>query len=215
MSAEDTPTPPAASPPVAPVDLDAKGLRALAHPVRVRLLGALRRFGPSTATALAQRLGVSSGTASYHLRQLGGAGFVVEDSERGNNRERWWRAAHGGTLFDSSTYVEREPEATFLYHQAVAAAHARRMQDAVNEYAMLPAEWREVSDMSDYSLWLSPGEALRLGEEVRGVIERYRQAGAGVAPDGTGRVSMIVHVIPEVDESPASDVPPPAASGEE
>ncbi|NEA41975.1 winged helix-turn-helix domain-containing protein [Streptomyces sp. SID11385] len=206
MSTADRPTPPSASPSIA---LDAKGLRALAHPVRVQLLGALRRFGASTATALGQRLGVSSGTASYHLRQLAGAGFVVEDSERGNNRERWWRAAHIETLFDSSAYVEREPEATFLYHQAVAAAHARRMQDAVNEYATLPAEWREVSDMSDYSLWLSPEEALRLGQEVREVIARYRQAGAEKAPEGTGRVSMIVHVIPEADERP------PTASGEE
>ncbi|MET8553937.1 helix-turn-helix domain-containing protein [Streptomyces sp. NPDC004959] len=206
MSAEETP-PPSPSPP--PVALDAKGLRALAHPVRVQLLGTLRRFGPSTATALAQRLGVSSGTASYHLRQLGAAGFVAEDSERGNNRERWWRAAHGRTTFDSSAYVEREPEATLLYHQAVAATHARLMQDAVNEYATLPAEWREVADMSDYALRLSPEEALRLGEEVREVIARYRQAGAGEAPEGTERVSMIVHVIPDVDERP------PTASGEE
>ncbi|WP_431034035.1 ArsR/SmtB family transcription factor [Streptomyces sp. P6-2-1] len=199
---EDRPAPPSAFPTVA---LDAKGLRALAHPVRVQLLGTLRRFGSSTATALAQRLGVSSGTASYHLRQLAGAGFVVEDSERGNNRERWWRAAHVGTLFDSSTYVEQEPEATFLYHQAVAAAHARRMQDAVNEYATLPAAWREVSDMSDYSLRLTPEEALRLGAEVREVIARYRQAGTGESPEGTGRVSMIVHVIPEADETPSGE----------
>lgn len=46
--------------------LDAKGLRALAHPVRVQLVGLLRKYGPSTATRLAERLGVSSGTASYH-----------------------------------------------------------------------------------------------------------------------------------------------------
>ncbi|EME98684.1 regulatory protein ArsR, partial [Streptomyces mobaraensis NBRC 13819 = DSM 40847] len=29
--------------------LDAKGLRALAHPLRVRLVGLLRTHGPSTA----------------------------------------------------------------------------------------------------------------------------------------------------------------------
>ncbi|EFG65225.1 LOW QUALITY PROTEIN: ArsR family transcriptional regulator, partial [Streptomyces sp. SPB074] len=141
MSSEEEPAPPPGSPTppdAVHVALDAKGLRALAHPVRVQLLGALRRYGASTATALGQRLGVSSGTASYHLRQLGAAGFVVEDSERGNNRERWWRAAHTRTFFDSNTYVEREPEATFLYHQAVAATHVRRLQDAVNEYATLP-----------------------------------------------------------------------------
>src|SRR5215212_10817955 len=76
------------------VVLDVKGLRALAHPVRVQLVGLLRRFGPSTATRLAERLGVNSGTASYHLRQLGAAGFVEEDTGRGNARERWWRSVH-------------------------------------------------------------------------------------------------------------------------
>lgn len=32
------------------VVLDAKGLRAMAHPVRVQLVGLLRKHGPSTAT---------------------------------------------------------------------------------------------------------------------------------------------------------------------
>jgi DNA-binding transcriptional ArsR family regulator len=58
------------------VRLDAKGLRAMAHPLRVQIIGLLRRHGPSTATGLARRLGVNSGSASYHLRQLADAGFV-------------------------------------------------------------------------------------------------------------------------------------------
>jgi hypothetical protein len=36
---------------------DAAALRALAHPLRLRLLGLLRAFGPSTASRLAQRCG--------------------------------------------------------------------------------------------------------------------------------------------------------------
>lgn len=54
--------------------LDAKGLRALAHPVRVQLVGLLRKYGPS--------------------------GFVEEDAERGNARERWWRSVHRSTCFN-------------------------------------------------------------------------------------------------------------------
>src|SRR5579863_2837206 len=68
------------------VNLDAKGLRALAHPVRVQLVDLLRRHGPSTATQLAERTGLTSGATSYHLRQLAASGFIVEDPDRGNAR---------------------------------------------------------------------------------------------------------------------------------
>src|SRR6478609_7088218 len=78
-------------------------LRGLAHPLRVRLLGLLRTYGPATATSLAGELGLTSGALSYHLRQLEKYGFVVEDTERGNRRDRWWTAAHRSTLFEVGT----------------------------------------------------------------------------------------------------------------
>ena len=56
-------------------------LRVLAHPLRSRLLGALRRHGPSTATDLATLLGTNSGATSYHLRKLESVG-LVQDTER-------------------------------------------------------------------------------------------------------------------------------------
>ncbi|MGB0191497.1 MAG: helix-turn-helix domain-containing protein, partial [Nocardioides sp.] len=43
-------------------------LKALTHPVRVRMLGMLRIDGPATSTTLAQRLGLNTGATSYHLR---------------------------------------------------------------------------------------------------------------------------------------------------
>ena len=60
---------------------DSRQLRVLAHPLRSRLLGALRHGGPATATALAARLGTNSGATSYHLRQLAEAGLVEDDPE--------------------------------------------------------------------------------------------------------------------------------------
>ncbi|MGH3491934.1 MAG: helix-turn-helix domain-containing protein, partial [Sciscionella sp.] len=79
---------------------DAAALQSLAHPLRLRLLGLLRLFGPSTATKLAARCGESSGLISYHLRNLADAGLVVQaervdlaDVEQTGGRERWWKAA--------------------------------------------------------------------------------------------------------------------------
>ena len=60
--------------------LTAPLLRALAHPMRTQIMATLQRFGPSTATGLAERLGVNTGATSYHLRQLAAAGLVVEDT---------------------------------------------------------------------------------------------------------------------------------------
>ena len=71
-------------------------LRALSHPLRLRMLEVLRE-GPATASALGRRLGESSGATSYHLRALAKAG-VVEEDERGSKRERWWRRVDSFTL---------------------------------------------------------------------------------------------------------------------
>lgn len=182
------------------VVLDAKGLRALAHPVRVQLVGLLRKHGPSTATRLAGRLGVNTGTASYHLRQLDAAGFVEEDTGRGNARERWWRSVHRSTRFDDMELAEREPEATLAYLHSVAAAYTLRTQRAVNEFQTLPRAWRDVADMSDWALRLTPDESRRLHAELVALLDRYRRDAPGVeAPAGAERVALITHLIPELD----------------
>src|SRR5215213_4648029 len=84
----------------------AEQLQALAHPLRSRLLGALRFHGPATSTALAARLGTNSGATSYHLRQLAEVGLVEDDEERSNGRDRWWRAAHDMTQWRSEEFED-------------------------------------------------------------------------------------------------------------
>ena len=49
--------------------LGAKEVRALAHPLRLRMLESLAD-APATASMLARELGESSGATSYHLRAL-------------------------------------------------------------------------------------------------------------------------------------------------
>ncbi|MET8824396.1 helix-turn-helix domain-containing protein [Streptomyces sp. NPDC004610] len=194
------------------VVLDAKGLRALAHPVRVQLVGLLRKHGPSTATRLAERLGVNSGTASYHLRQLGAAGFVEEDTERGNARERWWRSVHRTTWFNDPELAEREPEAALAYLQSVAAIYTLRTQQTLNGLETMPRAWRDTFDLSDWALRLTPGEAAALNRELADVIARYRRDDpdtAAGAPEEAERVAVIVQTLPELD------APPPPAPQEE
>jgi DNA-binding transcriptional ArsR family regulator len=179
--------------------LDAKGLRALAHPVRVQLIGLLRKNGPATATRVAERLGVNSGTASYHLRQLAAAGFVEEDTERGNARERWWRSVHRSTWFSDPDLADEEPEAAMAYQQSVAAAYTLAVQRALNELQTMPRAWRDAFDLSDWMLRLTPEDAGALQAELHAVVDRYRRDPGKEAPESAELVSVIVQILPDVD----------------
>ena len=69
---------------------DPRTMRALAHPVRIALLEALRREGTLTATRAAELLGDSPGNMSWHLQTLAKYGFV-EEAGGGRGRSRGLR----------------------------------------------------------------------------------------------------------------------------
>src|ERR1700754_3119944 len=60
---------------------DVGAMRAMAHPLRMKILGSLRIDGPATSAILARRLNTDSGQTSHHLRQLAKYGFVTEAPE--------------------------------------------------------------------------------------------------------------------------------------
>ncbi|MFI0896680.1 ArsR/SmtB family transcription factor [Streptomyces sp. NPDC020983] len=181
--------------------LDPRSLRGLAHPLRVRLLGALREFGPATASALAGRLGESSGATSYHLRQLAAYGFVVDDPGRGTGRERWWRAAHRGSRVDSVTEFMRHPDPevrgainTLLYAQAV--AHSEELGTWLGTMGEWPEQWQEAFDVSDYTLHLTPLLARELGERLHALVDSYRDRLPEAEAADAARVRVHVHAFP-------------------
>jgi DNA-binding transcriptional ArsR family regulator len=75
--------------------IDPASLKALAHPLRVQILEMLSRYGAQTACSLGELLGESSGSTSYHLRQLAKHDFVREVEGKGTVRERWWERPRG------------------------------------------------------------------------------------------------------------------------
>lgn len=77
---------------------DPKVLRAIAHPVRNRILAELTATGPMRAADVARELDLPANQASFHLRQLAKYGLVVEAPEAARDgRDRVWRAVseHG------------------------------------------------------------------------------------------------------------------------
>lgn len=87
-------------------------IKALANPLRQRILGRLTEHGPATATSLAKDLGVTSGGTSYNLRVLAEHGLVEPAPDRGRGRERWWQATRRNVIFPRRS--RRSPEAARL-----------------------------------------------------------------------------------------------------
>jgi DNA-binding transcriptional ArsR family regulator len=156
---------------------DIAGLRALSHPVRLRMLTLLRGEGPATATTLAHRLDLNTGATSYHLRQLAQHGFIEEDTDRGNARDRWWRAAHESTRTDfrASGVVDSDVEA---YLTTVALMYADRMRAAVSEMPFLPPEWRTAGTLSDWEVRMTPAQAESLLRALVTTIEQTEDSDA-------------------------------------
>lgn len=182
------------------VVLDGSSLKALAHPLRVALLGALRLYGPATATQLGQRLGISSGSASYHLRQLAKARLVTEDADRGNARDRWWRAAHRVTELRGEDLDPADAEAVDEYLRSVAASYTLLLQQTVNARATMSPEWSGAMELSDYLLRLTPDEAKTLAVRLHAVVREFRyDVPDNRAPEDAGTVSVVLQILPQPD----------------
>ncbi|MFF2858358.1 ArsR/SmtB family transcription factor [Streptomyces rubiginosohelvolus] len=184
-------------------NVDARTLRSLAHPLRIRLLNTLREFGPATASKLGERLGESSGATSYHLRQLAEAGLVEDAPELGKGRERWWRAVHEGAIFESADFLTHtDPEvrgAIGVVLHEVATTHAQELNTWLGTMREWPQEWRQSSDMSDFKVRLTPELARELSAKLHAVVESYRD----VVPEDTEGSAVVrthLHTFPRPSE---------------
>lgn len=172
------------------VHLDSAKLRCLAHPLRTRLLGALRVDGPATSARLADRLNTNTGATSYHLRQLADVGLVTEDEDRGTGRERWWQAAHEVSTWTETRFMEdpddRAAAEWLLGHNL--RNKTRWREDWLETRQEWPWEWREAADSSDLRLDLTPPQLRAMNAELLEVIRRFRVAG----PEAGGDVQPVM-----------------------
>ncbi|MFE9372056.1 ArsR/SmtB family transcription factor [Streptomyces sp. NPDC006711] len=176
--------------------LDARSLRGLAHPLRIRILKSLRHDGPATASQLAERLGESSGATSYHLRQLATHGFVEDDPGRGKGRERWWKAVHTGTTFADDLHTSADPEvrgAADLFMHEIAGIHTQEVSTWLATARDWPGPWATSGDLSDFTLRLSAAQLHELNEKLHAVVETYRTAGPDTS-DGSEAAQIRVHL---------------------
>ncbi|MGI5225114.1 winged helix-turn-helix domain-containing protein [Actinoallomurus sp. CA-142502] len=176
---------------------DAPELRALAHPVRMRLCQALYERGTATATELAEMIGESQANCSWHLRQLAKYGFV-EEAGGGKGRDRPWRpVARPLSWGDSGESGE-----------VAAASDALSTQYLEQEFAGLrdwqawrrtdPPEWQDAANWVQNIDWLTLDELRELNQALIAIVGRHREERRDPAkrPPGARRIRMFAWAVP-------------------
>jgi DNA-binding transcriptional ArsR family regulator len=160
-------------------------LKAVAHPLRRRLLDAMRVDGPSMPSALARATGQAVANVSHHLRVLADAGLIEEAPDLARNRkEHWWRMTDQRISWNPTDF---SPEAA----DAAEAIGLQRQIDLVRTWLGSPAArsepWVTSAFSTDGWLRLSAEELSELGDELNALISRYRDR-----PERDDRVPVFV-----------------------
>jgi DNA-binding transcriptional ArsR family regulator len=179
---------------------DPAALRALAHPIRIRLVALLRREGALTASEAARRLGESSGSTSYHLRQLERFG-LVEEAGDARGRQRPWRATALYTSWPSVSENEELAEASLVLDRFGLGRYAERLTEWIERRRDEPREWVEASAYGDSLLYLDVDELAALRDALHALAEPYleRIADPALRPAGARPVALVQIAFP-VDE---------------
>ncbi len=148
-------------------------MRALAHPLRVALLEALRRDGEITATRAAELLDESPGNMSWHLQTLAKYGFVEEASE-GRGRRRPWRLTSASHSFE--TAMTDDPE-TAAAGEALERTFLTRTYDQMRDWwsrrLTYPVKWRRAAFVISTVRYLTPEELASIMNEIHAIYDRY------------------------------------------
>lgn len=176
--------------------------KAMGNPVRQRILRTLEREGPANSTSLAKELDESTGTTSYHLRQLAECGLIEEIPERSTGRERWWRAVK--TDFRTPPLEQVAPEARALaaqWQERKIDNDLRLMRKAIDDFHAGDT-WVTASRWGTY---LTRDELRAFNEEYLDLINRYGHSRYD-APAGAEPVSVRMFAVrdPERDERPSA-----------
>src|SRR3954447_2238893 len=181
-------------------ELDAASLKALAHPLRVQIMRALDLREQMSVTSLAAALGETTGAVSYHLRQLARHGLVEEgESEDAaeaveeaaerppvGRRRRMWRMAVDEIHISGNAFLtdpDTKEAAGFLLRE-FESSRSRRLAHWFATSTTWPEEWQNASSDMEGTLTLDPAQTRALADELKAVIDRYRElpSGSGARP---------------------------------
>lgn len=162
--------------------LDAGALKALAHPLRVRIYDILSERGPQTSSTLAKLIGETSGATSYHLRALAGQELIREVPDRGTARERWWERPKGRINLpgpDQASTPAARAAAQIVTAEFFTLRHRTLMDYLSRPASETPEGWADAGLITTTMLDLTPAQmkevTAELSAAVDAVIERYAE----------------------------------------
>ncbi|WP_432128155.1 ArsR/SmtB family transcription factor [Streptomyces sp. bgisy082] len=174
-------------------------LKAISHPLRMRLYRALFTARTATASQLAEQVDEAVSLVSYHLRKLADHGLIEEAEARSTDgRERWWQpSSYGFSIHDED--MRDAPElvaANTAFSRAVEEQRNGMYARFLDERPTWSAEWRAASTASEWLPRLTAPELAALTAELDAVVQKYdrRARAAEEAGDTEGRENTAVHI---------------------
>jgi predicted ArsR family transcriptional regulator len=181
---------------------DPRVLRAIAHPVRSRILTELDAHGSLRAADVAQVLGIPANQASFHLRQLAKSGLVEEDPGAARDkRDRVWRATQEAGYDVSITEIEKTPggkAASAVFRRNRAAWTHRLVEDAYGD-DRTPGIHRAVTEQA---VRLTKEEARRLTEELVDLVDTWRLRHQDAADEDGRRTYHVLQIVQPYPDQP-------------
>lgn len=169
--------------------LDAGALKALAHPLRVRIFDVLSQYGAQTASSLAELLGESTGSTSYHLRALAGHDLIREVEGRGTGRERWWERPRGSVTISTPESM-RTPSGRAASQIVVTETYRQRHEQLmrfIEQTMRREADGEPAAELATANARLTPAQfeeiSTAISEIITAAVQKYRdQEGDDVRP---------------------------------
>jgi DNA-binding transcriptional ArsR family regulator len=181
-------------------------MRALAHPLRLRLLDILVVEGNATATRCAGLTGESVASCSFHLRMLAKYGFIEPAERRG--RERPWQMAARSL---TATYNPEVPESLPAAGEVVRAVVGQEMLRIEHLLDALPSEddrWVLSSVVARSVMWVTADEMAEISKQVTHLTDRFadRRDNPALRPVD----ARLARMFAVVNAEPAATQPTPA-----
>jgi DNA-binding transcriptional ArsR family regulator len=187
--------------PYGDIELTPRGMRALAHPVRLAILSQLQRHGPSTATALAPIVGATPSVTSWHLRHLAEHGLVRDADVAGDGRQRWWEAASRGIRYAPPDDPADDDAYRMLSKVMRADAEKLPREWARHVEPQLEGEWLALSGLASTRILATADELAQIEQQMESILTPYvlRKDDPDDRPDGVRSVRVLRYVLPDLD----------------
>ncbi|MBA4860082.1 helix-turn-helix transcriptional regulator [Streptomyces sp. PSKA54] len=177
---------------------DVGTLKALAHPLRMKLYRGLIVARVATASQLAEQVDEAVSLVSYHLRKLAEHGLIEEaEPQSEDGRERWWQPASEGVSIRDEDFRDAPEKAAA--HTAASRLFSDQRTEMYRRYlderAHWGPEWNHAAESSESVLRLTAGELSDLVTAMQALLKEYTERGraADEAGDTEGRENVAVH----------------------